>query len=360
LLKRCAPLGVLWVCATCAQAHMMVAQQGTLNLLGDGAFMVMSLPVSAFIGTDTDGDGKLSTIELHTHQVNIIAAVHRGIAVLDETGARPLQGLMVNLASPDESPDSPSGQLLVMGRFTLATESRDLRLRVNLFGVSQKEQTFQVKVLRGNEAQWLVFSPNQPVRKLFAAKWELFLDFTQWGFLHIFAGFDHLLFLLVALASGWGLRHTVVSLTCFTVGHALTLTASVWGLLAVPTAWVEPAIAATIVGMAGFDWLSLRLKRPAAHGLRIALVFTCSLIHGLGLGASLTELGLDTQHRLLSLVGFNVGIELGQIFVVGLIAAAALVVRQTWGLKGYEWGTRVTHALAISLSFTWLVERLVI
>lgn len=350
---------VLWVCTTSAQAHMMVAQQGTLNLLGDGAFMVMSLPVSAFVGVDDDGDGKLSAVELRAHQANIIDAVHRGISVLDETGERPLQGLMVNLASPDESPDTPSAQLLVLGRFALAAQGLNLRLRVDLFGTAHSEQTFQVKVLRGGEARWLVFSPSQPERALFAPKWKIFLDFTQLGFFHIFAGFDHLLFLLVVLASGWGLRHVVLSLTCFTVGHALTLAASVWGLLAVPAALVEPAIAATIVGMAGFDWRMRQLHRPPAYGLRMALVFACSLIHGLGLGASLAELGLDTQHRLLSLAGFNAGIELGQIAAVGLVAALALTVRRLWGSAVYEWGLRVAPAMAISVGSIWLVQRLV-
>jgi hypothetical protein len=160
---------------------------------------VMSLPVSAFAGVDDDGDGRLSVAELRTHQANIIARVHHGIALWEETGARPLQGLMVNLASPDESPATPSAQLMVLGRFALAAQDQSLRLRVDLFGTTPGEQTFQVKVLRGGQAQWLVFSPAQPEHGLFAPKWELFLSFTQWGALHIFAGFDHLLFALVVL-----------------------------------------------------------------------------------------------------------------------------------------------------------------
>ncbi len=359
LFKRLATVAVLWACTTSAQAHIMVAQQGTLNLLGDGAFLVMSLPISAFVGVDDDGDGKLSAAELRTHQATIIAKVHRGISVLDETGARPLQGLMVNLSSPDESPDAPSAQLLVLGRFALAAPGLKLRMRVDLLGTAQSEQTLQVKVLRGSEAQWLVFSPTHPERDLFAPKWKLFLEFTQWGFLHIFAGFDHMLFLLVVLVSGWGWRHVVLSLTCFTAGHAMTLAASVWGLLVVPATLVEPAIAATIVGIAGFDWRMRQLKRLPVYGLRMALVFACSLIHGLGLGASLAELGLDSQHRMLSLAGFNVGIEMGQIAVVGLVAVASFAMRRLWGATCCDWGLRVAPAVAISVGSIWFVQRLV-
>ncbi len=73
-----------------AQAHLMVAQRGTLNIVGDGGFMVLSLPVSAFSGVDDDGDGKLSMAEFSTHRSNIISAVTRDVQMLDEQGPRPL------------------------------------------------------------------------------------------------------------------------------------------------------------------------------------------------------------------------------------------------------------------------------
>lgn len=266
-------LGVLLWVGAAASAHMMVAQNGTLNLLGDGAFLVASLPASAFLGVDDDGDGALSAAELRAHQTKIIASMHSGISLQDETGSLPLQGLMVNLASPDESPEAPATQLVVFGRFALTASSQKLRLRINLFGTGATEQSFHVKVLRGSEVQWLMVSPNKPEHTLFAPKWEIFSDFIQSGALHIFTGFDHLLFLLVVLASGWGWRHVLLSLSCFTVGHAMTLIAVVFGLLSVPAALGEPAIAATIVAMAGFDWRMRYMKRTTAPGLRMALVF---------------------------------------------------------------------------------------
>lgn len=359
LLRRLATVVLLWAGATAAQAHMMVAQQGTLNLLGEGAFIVMSLPVSAFAGVDDDGDGLLTAAELRTHQASIVATVHRGITLLDEAGARPLQSLMVTRAPPDQTPEAPASQLVVLGRFALATPGQSLRLGVTLFGAAPGEQTFQVKVIRGGEVQWLVFSPSRPERALFASRVAIFSDFTQWGALHIVTGFDHLLFLLVVLASSAGWRQVLLSLSCFTVGHALTLVASVWGLVAVPAGVVEPAIAATLVVMALFDGRMRQLQRSPAPGVRIALVFACSLIHGLGLGSSLAELGLDTRHRVLSLAGFNVGIELGQIAVVGLVSALALGVRHQWGSAGEAWALRMAHAFATSVGSVWLVQRLI-
>ncbi len=335
-IKRLICVLMLWVCTTSAQAHLMVAQQGTLNMLGDGAFIVLSLPVSAFAGADDDADGMLSIDELQAHQASIFSTVHRGLSVSDETGARPLQGLMVNLASPDESPTAPSAQLVVLGRFALATSGKKLRLRVDIFGTAQGEQTYQIKAIKSSETHWLVLTPERSERTLFAPAEEVFFDFIQLGVIHIMTGYDHLLFLLVVIASYRVWRHALLSLSCFTVGHAITLVLSVWEVFTVPATVVEPAIATTIVAMTLFDWCARRMQRPPAYKIRMLLVFICSLIHGLGLGTALTSLGLDTQHHMLSLVGFNMGIELGQIAVVGLASVSVVFVRrllQPSGLK---------------------------
>ncbi len=132
---------------------------------------------------------------------------------------------------------------------------------------------------------------------------------------HVLGGLDHMLFLLVVLATGWGWRHTALALTVFTAGHAISLAAVAIGGFSAPAHIVEPAIAATIVGMALFDRWSHARSQPLAPAWRLALVFGCALIHGLGLAGALTRLGLDSTNRLLSLVGFNAGIEAAQLGV---------------------------------------------
>ena len=88
-----------------------------------------------------------------------------------------------------------------------------------------------------------------------------------------------------SLASGWGLRQALLALSCFTLGHAITLAASALGGLAVPARAVEPAIALTIVGMALFDRWAQRRRSVGApalpQGVRLARVLGCALIHGL-------------------------------------------------------------------------------
>jgi hypothetical protein len=176
----------------------------------------------------------------------------------------------------------------------------------------------------------------------------------------VLSGPDHLLFLLVVLAAGGGWRRVVLALTCFTLGHAVTLTASVLGGFSLPASVVEPAIAATILGMAAFDqWQARYPERAWSPTWRLGLVFGCALIHGLGLAGALADLGLDTEHRLLSLLGFNLGIELAQVAVACGAAAFMAVVVWWRGGEGRDGLLRATTAIAWLAGSVWLVQRLV-
>ncbi len=130
--------GLLLSLATPAAAHLMVAQHGTLNRVADGVFMVLSLPVAAFSATDDDGDGRLSAAEFAQHRQALSAAVHAHIRLLDRSGPRPLDGLLLSPVTPHDQPNAPAEQLVVMGRFVLAADTAaadlmDLRFEVSLF-----------------------------------------------------------------------------------------------------------------------------------------------------------------------------------------------------------------------------------
>lgn len=359
-LRRLAAAALLWLAAaSAAQAHLMVAQRGTLNIVGEGAFMVLSLPVSAFSGVDDDGDGKLSAAEFGAHRADIAAVVKRDVKLMDEQGPRPLEGVLLSLAPPENAPAQPATQLVVMGRFALAGANHALRFEAGLFGMAAAEQTFQISVSRASKTQkqLLVLTPQQPARALFPSSWSIITDYVALGAEHILTGFDHLLFLLVVLAAGWGWRQVLVALTAFTLGHAVTLTLSVMGGIAVPAAVVEPTIAATIVVMAAFDFYARRRKWAPSPWWRLSLVFGCALVHGLGLASVLTELGLDSQHQLPSLAGFNVGIELGQLAVALIAASVALGVRRLRGDAGLVLATRLASFSAMSIGSVWFVQR---
>jgi hypothetical protein len=342
-----------------AEAHLMVAQRGTLNLVGGGAYMVMSLPVSAFKGVDEDGDGRLSLAEGQAHIKDIEAQVRSGVRLIDRADALPLEGVMVTLSPPDNAPTSPAAHVVVVGRYALGASSDGLRMRMSLFGKAAAEQTQEVTVTRGTERQRMVLAPGREEREVLPAAWAVFVDHAGLGAAHVLSGMDHLLFLLVVLATGWGLRQTVLALTCFTAGHAITLAASAWGGWVAPSNVVEPAIAATIVGMVLFDHWSQSRPRPWPPTVRLAWVFACALVHGLGLAGALTHLGLDRDHLLLSLAGFNAGIEAAQVAVAVLAAGLMAGVLRLRGPAGLALTTRLASFSAIAAGSAWLVQRVV-
>jgi HupE / UreJ protein len=361
MMRQLIAIALLWLTGLSgAHAHPMVAQLGTLNLVDNGAFMVLSVPVSALTGTDDDSDGKLSMAELLAHRDKVIASVKSQIQLVDEHGPRPLEGLMLTLSPSDDAPAAPASQLIVMGRFALADKSKSLRLHLGLFGKDAAEQNFQVTVTRSTEKQLLVLNPDRAVRALFPSSWAVLADYVALGAEHIVTGLDHLLFLLVVLSAGWGWRHVWMALTAFTAGHAITLMASVWGGITVPAMVVEPTIAATVVGIAAFDLYARRRDRLPSPWVRLALVFGCALVHGLGLASSLTELGLDRQHQLQSLVGFNVGIELGQLAVALVAAVITGCIQRFQGARGVAFATRLASLTAMSAGSVWFVQRVVV
>ena len=343
-----------------AQAHLMPAQRGTLNLVGSGGFVVMALPVDAFTGIDDNGDGRLSAAELQAHATQIEAQVQRGLSLRDATGPRPLEAVMLNLQPEDDAPDAPAAQLVVLGRFALADTqagAQGLTLRLDLYGQATDARKQRVTVTRGAERQVIHLAPDHPSQDLFPTAAALLLSHAALGATHVLGGLDHVLFLLLVLAAGQGWRQTVGVLTCFTAGHAITLAASTVGGLSVPAHVVEPAIAATLIGMALFDRWAAARGRSLAPGWRYALVFGCALIHGLGLAGALTLDGLDRQSLLLSLAGFNLGIEAAQVGVALVAAALGAAFSGLWGTRTVAWPRQLVSVAAVVGGAVLLVQR---
>jgi hypothetical protein len=171
-------------------------------------------------------------------------------------------------------------------------------------------------------------------------RWQQFEDFVSEGIWHILKGYDHILFLLTLLFpavvryghEGWepreSLREAVVDVlkvvTAFTLAHSLTLSLAVLGLVHVPAPWVECAIAATVLLGA------LNNLKPVIVGRRWAVAFAFGLVHGLGFASVLADLGLHGANLLLSLVGFNCGVEIGQMVIVAGVLPLSFLLRHTW------------------------------
>lgn len=167
---------------------------------------------------------------------------------------------------------------------------------------------------------------------------------------HLLTGLDHVLFVLGLLMLVPGLRARVITLTAFTVGHSLTLSLAVLTSWTPPPGPVEVGIALSLVVVA------LEIVQPAARPPRwpALLAGAFGLLHGLGFIGALRDVGLPASHLPLSLLGFNLGVEVGQLVVV--IAAVPLAwalgrLKRAGNLRllaGYGMG---------SLSAMWCLER---
>ena len=155
-------LGVM--VAPFANAHLMVAQHGTLNFLNDEVFMVLSVPMSAFKGIDSDNDGKVTMIEFNNHREAITKTVKASIALSDNNTALPLTGLMLSPVVHHHGTTQGITQLALMGRFKLAAtvNSPDalslLKFHVDLFGNNQKERALEITATNTAANQKRVFT----------------------------------------------------------------------------------------------------------------------------------------------------------------------------------------------------------
>ncbi len=162
-------------------AHLMVAQHGTLNFKNDGAFMVLSLPVSAFEGIDDDGDGKMSSKEFSKHKPAIVIAVKNKVKLSDKEGTRPLQGLLLSPVvahdTPHDASKAASEQLIIMGRFALnkskSENSEGLTFKLGLYGKKTDEKSMTITATRPPNAKQktqkykAVLTPRQSESRLF-------------------------------------------------------------------------------------------------------------------------------------------------------------------------------------------------
>ncbi len=142
--------------------------------------------------------------------------------------------------------------------------------------------------------------------------------YLRTGFLHIVpGGTDHILFVLGLFFLGLTWRKLLIQTSVFTVAHATTLFLSTYGIFSLPSRWVEPAIALSITFIALENVLSAKLG-PG----RLAVVFGFGLVHGLGFASSLQEVPFPKHDFLLALLGFNFGVDFGQLFVIALAILA--------------------------------------
>jgi hypothetical protein len=196
--------------------------------------------------------------------------------------------------------------------------------------------------------------------------WQTLRQYMVDGVWHIWIGYDHILFLLALLLPAvlvrrqgqWhgaprlagAVKEVVKVVTAFTLAHSITLSLAALGVISLPSRLVESAIAASVVLAA------LNNLRGTIEGRRWVMAFVFGLLHGFGFASVLADLGLPQGALVLALVGFNVGVELGQLAIVAVFLPLAFSLR---GTGFYRFGVlKVGSLLVALLASWWLVQRM--
>jgi hydrogenase/urease accessory protein HupE len=162
--------------------------------------------------------------------------------------------------------------------------------------------------------------------------------YIEAGIEHIFLGYDHIAFLIAVVLWARRLWPVIKIVTAFTIAHSITLSLAALGIVVIPSAVVEPAIAASIVFVAVENFFSRDVDR------RWRDTFGFGLIHGFGFASALQEFGLPRGQLVPALASFNLGVELGQVAIVSLVVPALILLD---GLLATVRGVRPARAPAL-------------
>ena len=168
---------------------------------------------------------------------------------------------------------------------------------------------------------------------------------------HLFDGLDHILFIFGLLFCITGLVNIIKTITAFTIAHSITLGLSVYNIIYLPQGTIEALIALTIVYLASeINDSDKQLKTPWL------MAFSFGLLHGLGFAGALSEIGIANDQMLLSLLFFNVGIELAQIALIPIPLILIYVASKT----NFENYLQITASLFIGgMGFYWFIDRVI-
>ena len=316
------------------------------------------------IGLDADGDGRITWGELKAKRRDVEAYALSRFAILADKKS-------CALTPADFLVDEHSDGAYAVLRFDAGCGGRppaSIEVAYSLFFDLDPTHRGLLRFERGGAAQTGVLSPERP-RLAFKAgevsTLSQFFDYLREGVWHIWIGFDHILFLLSLLLPSvlilksktwspaerfqdtfWDVFKVVTS---FTIAHSITLSLAALSVISLPSRLVESTIALSVVLAA------LNNLKPVVTGRRWAVAFAFGLIHGFGFASVLADLGLPQGSLLLALVGFNLGVEAGQLAIVCAFLPLAFALRGTWFYRRLFFSAGSAAIAAIALM--WLVER---
>ena len=360
-------LFALSLLAGAAQAHK--PSDSYLTVFADGRTLrgqwdIALRDLEFAIGLDENGDGAITWGELKAKHAEIDAYALARLSL-------GVDGKLCRLLPQEHLVDEHSDGAYAVLRFGAECPGESYKtvaVEYSLFFDLDPTHRGLLRVARGADTTTGILSPERPRLELSAegrSRLLQFVDYVREGVWHIWIGFDHILFLVSLLLPSvfvfanrqwlpagrfreafWDVFKVATS---FTVAHSITLSLAALSVIVLPSRLVESTIALSVVLAA------LNNLWPLVHDRRWLVAFGFGLIHGFGFASVLADLGLPREALLLALVGFNLGVEVGQLAIISVFLPVAFAMRATWAYR------RVVFvggsAAIVLIAAVWLVER---
>lgn len=337
-----------FTCVT--DAHLNSAGYASVNILPDKAVILISVPLQTFKGIDVGLGGVGFSEKIQAQKNEIIRQLDTAIRLSwDSEHGEVIDDQIAVVASPD--PQHPILQIEWLRYLKLSSSGllQPVLLKVDAAWLGE-DYLFHIQ--RGDDAEFAKMSTIYTEHFFLKNAWGTLYAFLQEGFFHILTGFDHLLFLGVLLIVNTSMRRWLWVLSSFTLAHGLTYALASQGLIQLNATLIEPIIAFTIMLTA---FLQIRNIHPKLWQ-ECVIVFSFGLFHGLGFASSMSTISAETRFPIVSVLGFNFGIESGQL----LFALALLIL--LWSLKKFRTLLHnMPHWVAwfsLLLGSFWMLERI--
>ena len=352
-LARCGLLAALLAQATPVSAHPVPFSYLDLRLVPGAvevALVVHAYDLSHDLGLGVESPERLLEAGVLDAQSTRAAAILRDRLQLSAGGQPIVSGPW---SAPEPLPERQSVRF--RARYETDSTPGSLMVAAVLFPYDPQHQTFlnfyegeeltSQAILGGERYSFEYFTGTRQ------GAFAVMQKFVPAGVHHILIGPDHLLFLVGLLLLGGSIRRLLLVVTAFTAAHSITLSLAALNIFSPPAQIIEPAIALSIVYV-GADNLMVRGGRD----VRAWIAFAFGFIHGFGFANVLREMDLPRQALGWSLFSFNIGVEIGQVLVVAIVAAALLTLRARSETAG-RWVAVAGSVLVIAAGAYWFVQR---
>ncbi len=328
---------LLFCLLSLSQAHWADLAVAEVNIYEVGVFMVLTFP--------TEIMNQLSDDNLD-EDLQLEAFFSKHIVLSDEKGNK-AQTALIDL----ENEDTHSIASL---RYSWPEPVTDIKMHYGLFLPNVPTASMLATIIQGEQTSTVTFTPENRDVTLNTKKRSWVQQVKAFGLLgikHILTGYDHLLFLVALLMLSGGIGYLIKIVSAFTVAHSITLSLAVLGIVNLPAQIVESIIALSIAFIAVENlW-----RKEKALRLRWLIVFGFGLLHGLGFAGILQEMPIPRSELALSLISFNLGVEIGQIAIVTVtFLLLQLIKKQPWEVYMRYWISIGVAAMGIF----WFFERI--